>query len=51
MNNGLTEDRNRLASRIETGIRIEPETLRTIHTTEKLVTELIGIQVVRCEPT
>jgi pyridinium-3,5-biscarboxylic acid mononucleotide sulfurtransferase len=37
-----------LASRIETGIRIEPETLRTIHAAEKLVTELIGIEVVRC---
>jgi pyridinium-3,5-biscarboxylic acid mononucleotide sulfurtransferase len=37
-----------LASRIETGIRIEPEILRTIHAAEKLVTELIGIQVVRC---
>jgi pyridinium-3,5-biscarboxylic acid mononucleotide sulfurtransferase len=37
-----------LASRIETGIRIEPEILRTIHAAEKLVTELIGIRVVRC---
>jgi pyridinium-3,5-biscarboxylic acid mononucleotide sulfurtransferase len=37
-----------LASRIETGIRIEPEILRTIHGAEKLVTELIGIRVVRC---
>lgn len=37
-----------LASRIETGISIEPETLRTIHAAEKLVAELIGIQVVRC---
>jgi pyridinium-3,5-biscarboxylic acid mononucleotide sulfurtransferase len=37
-----------LASRMETGIRIEPETLRTIHAAEKLVTEFIGVEVVRC---
>ena len=37
-----------LASRVETGIRIEAETLRTIHTAEKVVTELTGIRVVRC---
>jgi uncharacterized protein len=37
-----------LASRVETGIRIEAETLRTIHAAEKVVTELVGIRVVRC---
>jgi uncharacterized protein len=37
-----------LASRVETGIKIEPGTLRTIHAAEKLVTELLNIQVVRC---
>ena len=37
-----------LASRVETGIRIEAETLRTIHAAEKAVSELTGIRVVRC---
>jgi pyridinium-3,5-biscarboxylic acid mononucleotide sulfurtransferase len=37
-----------LASRVETGIRIEAEALRTIHTAEKMVTDLTGIAVVRC---
>jgi pyridinium-3,5-biscarboxylic acid mononucleotide sulfurtransferase len=37
-----------LASRVETGIRIEAEALRTIHTAEKMVTGLTGIPVVRC---
>ncbi|HET9376314.1 MAG TPA: hypothetical protein VFO40_15175 [Chthoniobacterales bacterium] len=37
-----------LASRVETGIRIEAETLRTIHAAEKVVTEMAGIRVVRC---
>jgi uncharacterized protein len=37
-----------LASRVETGIRIEPETLRAIHATEKLATDFIGNRVVRC---
>jgi pyridinium-3,5-biscarboxylic acid mononucleotide sulfurtransferase len=37
-----------LASRVETGIKIEPETLRTIHAAERMVTELLGVQVVRC---
>jgi pyridinium-3,5-biscarboxylic acid mononucleotide sulfurtransferase len=37
-----------LASRVESGIRIEPQILRTIHAAEKVVTELIGIQIVRC---
>jgi uncharacterized protein len=37
-----------LASRVETGIRIEAETLRTIHAAEKMVIELLGIRVVRC---
>ena len=37
-----------LSSRVETGIKIEPETLRIIHAAEKLVAQLIGIQVVRC---
>jgi uncharacterized protein len=37
-----------LASRVESGIKIEPQILRTIHAAEKVVTELIGIQIVRC---
>jgi pyridinium-3,5-biscarboxylic acid mononucleotide sulfurtransferase len=37
-----------LASRVETGIRIEAETLQTIHAAEKLITESIGAKVVRC---
>jgi uncharacterized protein len=37
-----------LASRVETGIRIETETLRTVHAAEKAVTELTGIRVIRC---
>jgi pyridinium-3,5-biscarboxylic acid mononucleotide sulfurtransferase len=37
-----------LASRVETGIRIEAETLRAIHAAEKVVTELVGTRVVRC---
>lgn len=37
-----------LASRVETGIRIEPATLGAIHAAEKLVTEFLGLQVVRC---
>jgi uncharacterized protein len=37
-----------LASRVETGIRIEAETLQTIHTAERMVTELICVRVVRC---
>jgi uncharacterized protein len=37
-----------LASRVETGIKIEPETLRIIHAAERMVTQATGIQVVRC---
>jgi pyridinium-3,5-biscarboxylic acid mononucleotide sulfurtransferase len=37
-----------LASRVETGIRIEPAALAAIHAAEKLVTEFLGLQVVRC---
>jgi pyridinium-3,5-biscarboxylic acid mononucleotide sulfurtransferase len=37
-----------LASRVETGIRIEAETLQTIHAAEKAIAELTGIRIVRC---
>ncbi|HZC36063.1 MAG TPA: hypothetical protein VE242_10635 [Chthoniobacterales bacterium] len=37
-----------LASRVETGIRIEPSALAAIHAAEKLMTESLGLQVVRC---
>jgi uncharacterized protein len=37
-----------LASRVETGIRIEPDVLRTIHKAEKLVAESLELGTVRC---
>ena len=37
-----------LSSRVETGIRIEPETLAFIDTVERLVTAALGPETVRC---
>ena len=37
-----------LSSRVETGIAIDPETLKAIHATEKLISAALQPKTVRC---